>query len=674
MLGSLFLVPGLAAAQTGAGVLLVYPLAGVLVLPALASLAELGTAMPRAGGPYYYLDRTLGPLVGTIGGIGAWLVLIFKSAFGLIGIGWYLSLVIDVPPVPIAVGVALLFVLLNVVGARESTRLLRAFVLAVLAVVVTFLVWVLPAGGRSAAAVGTGAPLLPGGADGLLAALGIVFVMFVGLVKTTSLAEEIRKPERNLPAGLGLAVLTVTVLYTLGVAAMIGALGPADLAMSVTPVADAALAVGGLPDGLIRGIVVAGAVAAFGAMANAGMLSASRYPLALARDRIFPDWLAGTWHGTVPAVLLTGGLMVAALVTLDVEAVAKLGSALLLLLLGLLNVAVIVMRESGIEAYDPGYRSPLYPWTQLVGLFVSLVLVAEMGWLPVLFTVGVTVLAVGWYNSYARARIAREGAIYHVFERLARRRDAGLEGELRDIMKEKGARAADPFDEVVTRGDVVDQDGPLPLRDLVADAARQLALRAPMTAAELEEGFAAGLRAGGAPVARGAALIHTRIPGFEGSELLLARVRGGVLVGEENQRALPGRITPAPIRALFFLVSGQQDPGRHLRILAQIAGRVEDDGFMDEWLRSRHEHALKEVLLRNDRFLTLRVTRGRATAPLIGQALRDLSMPAASLVALIRRGGTNIVPHGQTVLQEGDRLTIIGEPHGLRELKERYSD
>ena len=67
-----FLLPGLAAAETGPSVPLAYLVAGLFILPAMFAVAELSTAMPRAGGAYYFLDRALGPLVGTVGGLGTW--------------------------------------------------------------------------------------------------------------------------------------------------------------------------------------------------------------------------------------------------------------------------------------------------------------------------------------------------------------------------------------------------------------------------------------------------------------------------------------------------------------------------------------------------------------------------------------------------------------------------
>ena len=107
--------------------------------PAMLSQAELATAMPRAGGAYYFLDRTLGPLMGTIGGMGTWIALILKSAFALIGMGAYLALVLDVPVKPLAVTLTALFAILNILGAKQSTRLIRVLVFMVLAILGFFI-------------------------------------------------------------------------------------------------------------------------------------------------------------------------------------------------------------------------------------------------------------------------------------------------------------------------------------------------------------------------------------------------------------------------------------------------------------------------------------------------------------------------------------------------------
>ena len=679
-----FLLPGLAAAYAGPGVVLAYLVAGLLVVPAMLSQAELATAMPRAGGAYYFLDRTLGPLVGTIGGVGTWLALVLKSAFALIGMGAYAALVLEpagitVPVIPIAIAFTIIFAGVNIAGTRESSGLIRVLVIALLSILALFAVhgltdvFVLRDGPGLAQRF---SPLLPGGVDSLLATVGLVFVSYIGLTQVASLAEEIKHPDRNIPLGMTLALVTVTAIYTIGVFIMVAVLGAEKLSGSLTPVADAAGEfTSWFPAHVGVWVMVAAAIVAFASMSNAGILAASRYPLAMARDRLFPDGFALTGRRGTPvaSIVFTCTLLVLFLIMLNVEQVAKLASALQLLLFGLINVAVIVMRESQIESYDPGFRSPLYPWLQLVGLFVPLVLVAEMGWLPVLFTLGVTTACFAWYTYYAKHRIERDGAIYHVFERLGRRRFAGLDRELRDIMKEKGARAEDPFDEVVARAIVIDLPERSDLSMIVREASRRLSGRLPATATRLQEAFNRGVTTGGTPMAHGAALLHTRLPNLDGSELALVRSRMGVDVdlGEEDiHREARG----AEIRALFFLVSGKGDPGRHLRILAQLAARIEDDGFMPEWLADRHEQELKETLLRDDRFLSLRVRSGAKTEALIGRQLRDLTMPESALIALIRRRGQTIVPRGRTMINDGDRLTIIGDPIGLRELAVRWGD
>jgi basic amino acid/polyamine antiporter, APA family len=104
-------------------VALAYLVAAVFILPAMLSVAELATAMPRAGGAYYFLDRSLGPLVGTVGGLGTWLALVLKSAFALVGMGAYLASTSTCPSSrwpwrspPLA------FMVVNIVGAKETER------------------------------------------------------------------------------------------------------------------------------------------------------------------------------------------------------------------------------------------------------------------------------------------------------------------------------------------------------------------------------------------------------------------------------------------------------------------------------------------------------------------------------------------------------------------------
>jgi len=93
----LFILPGLAYAKAGPAVIVSYVLAGVLCIPTALSKAELTTAMPKAGGDYFYMMRGFGPLFGTIAGLSAWFSLSLKSSFALLGMGAYLSIFTHLP-------------------------------------------------------------------------------------------------------------------------------------------------------------------------------------------------------------------------------------------------------------------------------------------------------------------------------------------------------------------------------------------------------------------------------------------------------------------------------------------------------------------------------------------------------------------------------------------------
>jgi Trk K+ transport system NAD-binding subunit len=126
------------------------------------------------------------------------------------------------------------------------------------------------------------------------------------------------------------------------------------------------------------------------------------------------------------------------------------------------------------------------------------------------------------------------------------------------------------------------------------------------------------------------------------------------------------------VSAIFFLVSPEKDPTQHLRILAQIAGRVEEETFAEEWKTAKDDQEIKEALLHEDRCLSIIVDGAPTTAPLLNKQLKEIKIPEGCLVALIRRSGQTIIPKGNTVLVEGDRLTIIGDPKGMSEFKKQY--
>ena len=662
-----FLLPGLAAVQAGPALILSYLIAAVPLVPAMFSVVELATAMPRAGGIYYFLDRSLGPLFGTLGGLGTWLAVTLKVAFALIGMGAYLGLFVpDLPMLPLALALAVAIAVLCLLGARTSGGFQILLVAGLLAILASF--------------VGGGLPFVQRAHfDGffavdtasVLSTAGLVYISYVGVTTVASLAEEVKNPERNLPLGVFLSLGTALLVYGLGTTVIVGLVPPEQLKGDLTPVATAAeLLVGDW--GVV--LVSVAAILAFTSVANAGLLSASRYPLAMSRDHLFPSRLRRLNRRGIPtaSILLTLGLILTILIGFDATWIAKLASALQLAMFALVSLAVIVMRESHIDSYDPGYRSPFYPWMQIAGIVSAGLLIAQMGATPALFCAGLAVVAIGWYAYYARARIDRGGAIFHVFERLGRQRFAGLDPELRSILKEKGLRQEDPFEEIVARAHALDLDERISFEQLVAEASAQLARRLPVSADRLQDGFMQGTLVGMTPVERGVALPHLRLPGVEKAEMVLVRARNGISVPVGTP--LGQTRTSDPVYAVFFLVSPEHDPARHLRLLAQLAGRVEEDEFRANWLAASDERALQEVLLRSERFVSLAIEGHGLTAKWRGRALADIWLPDGCLVAVVRRDEEVIVPHGSTVLREGDWVTIIGSPKGMHELRDRLRD
>ncbi len=661
-----FLLPGIAFNEAGPAVVLSYLIAAIPLIPAMFSMVELSTAMPRAGGAYYFLDRSMGPFVGTIGGLGTWLALVLKTAFALIGMGAYIRIFWpDVPVVTLAVTLALFFGVVNLFGARKTGSFQVFMVFALLLILFVF--------------IGEGLPQINSqnfdgffdkGGVSIISTAGLVYISYVGITNIASVAEEIENPERNLPLGVFLAIVTAIAVYAVGTTIMVGVLPAEKLAHDLTPVASAAEVLFGNWGKI--GVTVA-AVIAFASVANAGILSASRYPLAMSRDHLIPGKFSKLTPRNIPhyGIAVTVGLIIFLVMSFDIASIAKLASAFQLLMFALICFAVIVMRESRIEAYDPGYRSPFYPWMQLFGVFSPVWLIAEMGMVPILFSLALVTLGTVWYISYARERVVRSGAIYHLFARLGEQRFEGLDRELRGIMKEKGVREEDPFDEVVTRAEVMEFSQKYLFEDITHDVAKELARSLRIPADELEQGFMEGSRIGATPISHGAALPHIRLADIKRAEMVIVKAKGTCFVEAPD---FSGKISlQGPIHAFFFLVSPSENPGQHLRILAQIAGRVDDEDFLKDWLAANDEQELKEILLRDERFLSLRIRSNTPSSVLIGRSLGEIRMPEGSLVALIRRKGETIIPRGQTVLEEGDRLTVIGDAHGIEKLNNEYS-
>jgi len=405
MIGSgIFILPALALEIAGPAVILAYALAGLLVVPAALSKSEMATAMPEAGGTYIYIERGMGPLLGTVAGVGTWFSLSFKGALALVGGVPYLLLLFDLPLKPVALGLAAVLILVNVVGAKQTGRLQVAIVVVMLAALGWF-----AAGSAPSVQSANYVNFFGDGVGGLLAATGLVFVSYAGVTKVASVAEEVEDPGRNIPLGILGSLAFTTVLYVAIVAVLVGVTDPGSVAGSLTPVAVAAEATLG-QIGVVT--VILAAILALVSTANAGILSSSRYPFAMSRDSLAPpsfSTVSERFGTPVTSITLTGAVLLVLIAFVPILDIAKLASAFQILVFGLVNLTVVAFREGSAE-YDPEFTSPLYPWIQVFGAITGVLLLTQMGTVALVGAAVITVGSVGWYLLYVRPRVSREGA------------------------------------------------------------------------------------------------------------------------------------------------------------------------------------------------------------------------------------------------------------------------
>ena len=445
MIGAgIFVLPGVAAHAAGPVVVLSFVAGGVIAMTNALSISELATAMPKAGGGYYYINKSLGPMFGSIAGMGDWMGLAFASAFYSIGFGQYLAVFVSLPEFFVlnqiqmgALIAGVIFVGVNYIGAKETGGLQTVIVFLLLLILTLFAVagfftfdYSVLAGSDGLAPYGMGA-ILPGTA--------LVFVSFLGYAKIATVGEELRNPGRNLPIALIGSVAIVTVIYAVVVTIMLGVVPWPELSENA-PVAQAAeLAfpasigpVTGVAAGA-AGIMTVGALLATASSANASILASARINFAMGRDRIVTNWLNEVhpkFATPYRSILVTGVLIIVFIAVLgrEIAVLAKAASVLHLIVYALMNVALIVFREAETPSYDPDFRVPFYPYTPILGTVFSLGLVAFMDGIEIALSAVFVLGAILWYFGYARPRTTQHGVLSEFIERREEELPEGVVG------------------------------------------------------------------------------------------------------------------------------------------------------------------------------------------------------------------------------------------------------
>ena len=648
----LFLLPGIAAAKAGPAAILAYLIAGLLAVPAMLSVSELSTALPKAGGAYYFLERALGPAVGTVAGFGTWLSLVLKDAFAMVGMSAYLILILDVNSKNLALILIACFTFINVVGSKASASLQLVLVAFVVAVMGWFIVDGLFEVKTQGIADSNLEPFFTTGGSGVMAVVGLVFVSYGGLTKVASAAEEVEDPSLRIPLGMAASLGVATLLYTLGVLIAIAVLPPEELHQDLAPIHSAAKAI--LPP-FGAGLVVVAALAAFASAVNAGILAAARYPMAMARDGLLPKNMGKISKFGTPAVgvVMTGVAIAIVVLVFDAEAIAKLASAFVLLTLGLVNLAVLVLRASQIQSYAPSFRAPFYPFTQFAGLAISIYLIWQLGPTPQIFVLVVSVVAWTWHHFYAKGRTKRAGAIRHVFERWGREADRGLDREISAAMAGHGLRDADNYAGLIARASVLSVPEEADITEAANRAAAVLSQQIGLESEEVTEQF---LETGSLwiqpskdhPTATPVAFFED----IENDFLVIVRSAKGIRIpsswGGSGER----------VNALFFLAGTNINPGRSLRLAGELAQHLRDG--TQAVGQAIDEVGVKSALLPEAALRQYTIFPEGLDSELIGKQIGAITLLEGAEITTVIREGIPLEVHEELIIESDDQITVLG--------------
>jgi APA family basic amino acid/polyamine antiporter len=349
---------------------------GLFVLMVANTLAELATAMPKAGGPYIYVRRAFGDYLGFVCGWGAVAIHVLADAYLAIASSEFLT---EIWPAlagresVIAAALIVLFAVFNSLGLRTSSTaqqllsLLKVLMLAAL-VVAAFTYSQSPA--HAAHAVAGVAPGV--GFVAIVVSMQTVLEVYDGFNGACYFSEETTDPDRTLPRALMYGALLVIGIYLAVNAALLNVLSPAEMGASKLAAADALARVWGPPAHIA--VAVLALVASLGVL-NVCILLPPRILYSMSRDGLFVS--SGTYvtrHG-VPLVSMwlsaAGAIVVANVGSFDTlyTATAFLSACEFLLCGG----ALFVLRRR-----EPGLRRPYrafgYPWVPGIALITSVVL------------------------------------------------------------------------------------------------------------------------------------------------------------------------------------------------------------------------------------------------------------------------------------------------------------
>lgn len=650
-----FLLPGMAADMSGPSLPFAYLAAAILMLPAILSMSELSAAMPRSGGPYFFVTRSFGPLLGMIGALGKFVQLLLKGAFAFVGVGIYLSVLFEVPTQLVAVILVVLFTFVNLLGVQQTATTEKILVIILLLILTYFIVT-----GITEMTAGTidfqkqFTPLFPTGWEGFLSTVAFVFISFGGVAQVASVAEEVKDPARSFPKGILISLAVSTFFYLAGTVIMLALLSSESLQGDQTPVVTAAQQITTLPIPVV--VVVIAALAAFASTGNAAILSASRYPLALSRDKLLWKKFGKVNKKGIPrrAVLLSGGLSVGLILLLNVQEIAKIASAFLLFVFFTMCLAVIIFRESGKKEYNPQFLSPFYPWLQIAGSLAYIWLIWESGIQALGFIAVVVLIGYLWYIFGLKEKPHFSAAMFTLFGKLARQDKTGTKTRNIGLSFETSNLPA-----TVEDADFIELDKEESFDKAVDRAAEALAHRLGGKREKLAKILHEEMKHWKNPTRFKISVAPILLNGIEQPQMVI--IRGKIKLGGDK------------INGLIVVADDPTYSNRLLKLVGQLEIAILHADFPGKWEKAENAEEIKQSIVHNLRTFSISVINEGPTANLIGTNLSSMDLPEQTVVGAVYREGTILNPRKDFSIKEGDEVIFISQGKAFKELYEKFT-
>ncbi|MGB2805646.1 MAG: amino acid permease [Candidatus Zixiibacteriota bacterium] len=394
MIGAgIFILSGMAAGIAGPAATLSYVLCGLMTLFTALSYSELSSSIPLAGGGYTFVHQGIGGYIAFLCG---W-ALIFGSvvACALYALGFaehfnpLVDLVIKVSPSVkfSAFAIALLLLLVNIKGTKESGKTQNFFTITKVAMLIIFIGLCIPH-----VRVENFKPFAPFGLTGIISATALIYISFFGFEIISSASEEIKNPKKTVPKAILLSLFIPMLIYVGVVLVSVGILDYQTLGTSAAPLVLIAGKVLG-SYGLLF-VLIAGLLSTTSAL-NATVLTASRETYAMGRDGYLPGKifrLHPKFKTPYTAIAAVGVIILFFTLSGEVELVAHLANFCFLFALILVNLSVIMLRKKAPRLKRP-FKLPWHPIIPILAIACNVLILAFMS--PRTYLLGAGWLALG---------------------------------------------------------------------------------------------------------------------------------------------------------------------------------------------------------------------------------------------------------------------------------------